>query len=75
MAGGIELLGDNPWGWRIGSIIFGLIATGAFYALVRAAGGSPWLGVGAAAVMAMDNLMVIHGRIATLDIYFVALAL
>ena len=52
MAGGIELLGDNPWGWRIGSIIFGLIAIGAFYDLVRAAGGSPWLGVGAAAVMA-----------------------
>ena len=75
MAGGIDLLGDNPWGWRIGSIIFGLIAIGAFYALVRAAGGSSWLGVGAAAVMAMDNLMVIHGRIATLDIYFVALAL
>jgi len=26
IAGGIELLGDNPWGWRIGSVIFGSIA-------------------------------------------------
>ena len=75
MAGGIELLGDNPWGWRIGSVIFGLIALVAMYALVRAAGGSRWLGVGATGVMALDNLMVVHGRIATLDIYFVALAL
>ena len=47
MAGGIELFGDNPWGWRIGSVIFGLLAIVAMYALVRAAGGSPWLAVGA----------------------------
>jgi dolichyl-phosphate-mannose-protein mannosyltransferase len=72
---GIELLGDNPWGWRIGSVIFGLIAIMAMYALVRAARGSPWLAVGACAVMALDNLMLIHGRIATLDIYVVAMAL
>jgi dolichyl-phosphate-mannose-protein mannosyltransferase len=75
IAGGIELFGDNPWGWRIGSIIFGLIAIVAMYALVRAAGGSPWLAVGAAGVMALDNLMLIHGRIATLDIYYVAMVL
>ncbi len=75
IAAGIELFGDNPWGWRLGSVIFGLIAILAMYALVRAAGGSPWLAVGTCAVMALDNLMLIHGRIATLDIYFVALAL
>ena len=46
MAGGIKLFGDNPWGWRIGSVIFGLIAIVAMYTLVRAAGGSPWLAVG-----------------------------
>jgi dolichyl-phosphate-mannose-protein mannosyltransferase len=72
---GIELLGDNPWGWRIGSVLFGLIAIVALYALVRAARGSPWLAVGACGVMASDNLMLIHGRIATLDIYVVAMAL
>jgi 4-amino-4-deoxy-L-arabinose transferase-like glycosyltransferase len=75
IAGGIELFGDNPWGWRIGSLLFGLIAIVAMYALVRAARGSPWLAVGATAVMALDNLMLIHGRIATLDIYVVAMAL
>ena len=75
IAGTIKLFGDNPWGWRIGSVLFGLIAILALYALVRGAGGSPWLAVGASGVMALDNLMLIHGRIATLDIYFVAMAL
>jgi dolichyl-phosphate-mannose--protein O-mannosyl transferase len=75
IAGGIDLLGDGPWGWRAGSIVFGLIAIVAMYALVRAAGGGPWLAVGAAGVMALDNLMLVHGRIATLDIFAVALML
>jgi dolichyl-phosphate-mannose--protein O-mannosyl transferase len=75
IAGGIELFGDNPWGWRLGSVLFGLIAIVAMYALVRAARGSPWLAVGASGVMALDNLMLIHGRIATLDIYTIAMVL
>lgn len=73
MAWGIEAFGDNPWGWRIGSILFGLLGIVAMYLLVRAARGSPWLAVGAAGVMALDNLMLVHGRIATLDIYAVSL--
>ena len=75
IAGTIKLFGNNPWGWRIGSVIFGLIAILALYALVRGARGSPWLAVGACGVMALDNLMLIHGRIATLDVYFVAMVL
>jgi 4-amino-4-deoxy-L-arabinose transferase-like glycosyltransferase len=75
MAGGIKVFGDGPWGWRIGSVLFGLIAIAAMYALVRAAGGGQWLAVGAAGVMALDNLLLVHGRIATLDIYAVSLML
>lgn len=75
VAAGIELLGDNQWGWRIGSVLFGLIALVALYMLVRAAGGGSWLAVGTAAVMAADNLALVHGRIATLDIYAVCLML
>ena len=75
MAGTITLFGDDPWGWRLGSVLFGLIALLAMYALVRAARGSPWLAAGATAVMALDNLALLHGRIATLDIYFLALTL
>jgi dolichyl-phosphate-mannose-protein mannosyltransferase len=75
IAGGIKLFGDNPWGWRIGSILFGLIALIALYTLVRAAGGSGWLAAGAAAVGALDNLLLVHSRIGTLDIYALALML
>lgn len=75
MAGGIDLFGDTPLGWRSGSILFGAIALLALYALVLAAGGSAWLAVGTSAVMALDNLMLVHGRIGTLDIYAVAMML
>jgi dolichyl-phosphate-mannose--protein O-mannosyl transferase len=75
IAGGIELFGDNPRGWRIGSVVFGLIAMVALFVLVQAAGGSAWLALGAMSVMALDNLLLVHGRIATLDIYAVAMML
>ncbi|MHB1468315.1 MAG: phospholipid carrier-dependent glycosyltransferase [Solirubrobacteraceae bacterium] len=75
IAAGIEAFGDNPLGWRIGSIVFAAIAVLALYALVVAAGGSAWLAVGTVAVMCLDNLMLVHGRIATLDIYAVAMML
>lgn len=75
IAGGIELFGDNPRGWRIGSVLFGLIAMIALYVLVQAAGGGPWLALGSVGVMALDNLLLVHGRIATLDIYAVAMML
>lgn len=71
MAGAIELLGDGPWAWRLGSLIFGTLAILGMFALVRAAGGSPWLALGTAALMAADNLMLVEGRIGTLDIYVV----
>jgi dolichyl-phosphate-mannose--protein O-mannosyl transferase len=72
MAGAIELFGDGPFAWRIGSLIFGSLAILGMYALVRAAGGGRWSSVGAAALMACDNLLLVHGRIGTLDIYAVA---
>jgi hypothetical protein len=75
IAAGIEIFGDNSTGWRAGSILFSLIALVAIFALVRACGGGPWLAVGASAVMALDNLMFVHGRIGTLDIYAVAMML
>jgi hypothetical protein len=75
IAGGIELFGDDPRGWRIGSALFGLIAMIALFVLVQAAGGSAWLALGAVGVMALDNLLLVHGRIATLDIYAVAMML
>ncbi len=71
IAGGIELFGDGPLAWRLPSVLLGTLAILGMFALVRAAGGSPWLGLGAAALMTCDNLLLVHGRIGTLDIYAV----
>jgi dolichyl-phosphate-mannose-protein mannosyltransferase len=72
IAGSIELFGDGPFAWRLGSVVMATVAILGMFALVRAAGGSRWLGLGAAALMASDNLLLVHGRIGTLDIYAVA---
>jgi 4-amino-4-deoxy-L-arabinose transferase-like glycosyltransferase len=72
IAGAIELFGDGPFAWRIGSILLGSIAILGMFALVRAAGGNRWIAVAAAALMASDNLVLVHGRIGTLDIYVLA---
>ncbi len=72
IAGGIELFGDGPLAWRLPSVLLGTVAMLGMFALVRAAGGGPWLGLGAAALMACDNLLLVHSRIGTLDIYATA---
>jgi dolichyl-phosphate-mannose-protein mannosyltransferase len=71
IAGTMWVFGDNPWGWRIASVLFGSLAILAMYWLVRSALGGSWLALGAATLMAADNLMLVHGRIATLDIFVV----
>jgi predicted membrane-bound dolichyl-phosphate-mannose-protein mannosyltransferase len=72
IAGSIELFGDGPLAWRLGSVVFGTLAILGIFRLVRAAGGGRWLALGAAALMAVDNLMIVHGRIGTLDVYALA---
>jgi hypothetical protein len=69
IAGGIELFGDGPVAWRLPSVLLGTMAILGMFALARAAGGGPWVALGAAALMASDNLLLVHSRIATLDIY------
>jgi dolichyl-phosphate-mannose-protein mannosyltransferase len=72
MAAAIEIFGDGPFAWRIGSLLFGSIAILGMFAMVRWAGGGRWSALCAATLMACDNLLLVHGRIGTLDIYVVA---
>lgn len=71
----MKVLGDNAWGWRIFPIIFGSLGLLAMYWLVRSAKGNRWLALGAASLFAVDNLMLIQGRIALLDIFTVTFML
>ena len=69
MAGSIELFGDRPVGLAARQAsCFGSLAILGMFVLVRAAGGGPWVALGAAALMAADNLLLVHGRIGTLDV-------
>src|SRR5947209_7058877 len=72
IAGSIELFGDGPFAWRLGSLVFGTLAILGMYAIARSAGAGRWLALGAAALMATDNLLLVHGRIGTLDVYVLA---
>jgi 4-amino-4-deoxy-L-arabinose transferase-like glycosyltransferase len=72
IAGSIELFGDGPLAWRLGSLVAGTLAILGMFALVRATGAGQWPALAAAALLAADNLMIVHGRIGTLDIYAVA---
>jgi 4-amino-4-deoxy-L-arabinose transferase-like glycosyltransferase len=71
IAASIGLLGDNAIGWRITAVLFGAAAILLLYWLVRCAGGSAWLALGAASLASVDNLWLVHSRIAVLDIYVV----
>src|SRR3984885_3757448 len=72
IAGGIELFGDGPLAWRLPSVLLGSGAVLGMFARAVAAGGGRWVGLGAAALMASDNLLLVHGRIGTLDVPAVA---
>src|ERR1700756_2675703 len=73
VAAAIELFGDGPFAWRLPSLIFGSLAFVGIVVLVRRAGGGRWSALGAATLVATDNLLLVHGRIFTLDIYVVTM--
>jgi len=64
--------GDNGLGWRIPSVVAGMVALGAVYGIVRAGGESAWLAILAVVLVAFDNLTLVHGRIGTLDMLALA---
>jgi predicted membrane-bound dolichyl-phosphate-mannose-protein mannosyltransferase len=72
IAGSMAIFGDGPLGWRLPSIVAGLVAIAAVYLIVRAAGETAALAFGIAAFVAFDNLTFVHGRIATLDMLALA---
>jgi dolichyl-phosphate-mannose-protein mannosyltransferase len=72
IAASMRLFGDDPIGWRLPSLVAGLVIIVAVYLLVRSTTHNAWLAVYAAGVAMLDNLLMVHSRIATLDILFLA---
>ena len=78
IASGIKLFGDNEFGWRFATAIVGVLLILLFARLVHVLFFSPLLTAMAAALMAMDGMVLVHSRTALLDLFltfFVLLAI
>jgi 4-amino-4-deoxy-L-arabinose transferase-like glycosyltransferase len=75
IAASMLVFGDNGIGWRLPSVVAGMLALGATYGIVRAAGETARLGLVVVGLLAIENLTMVHSRIGTLDMLFVAPAL
>lgn len=72
MAGSMSIFGDDPLGWRLPSIVAGLVALVGVFEIVRRTDRSTWLAVLVVALVSFDNLTFVHGRIGTLDMMVLA---
>ncbi len=72
---GIKMLGDNPWGWRIASTLFGALAVSMMLAWVLELTGSRTAAITAAALLALNNFWFVMSRLAMLPIFSFSLSL
>jgi len=70
---GIELFGDNPWGWRFFSIIFGTATIVLFYFLCRRLEMSRNAASIATFLLALENMTFVQASVAMLDVYCLTL--
>lgn len=67
----MHFLGDNAYGWRLPSVIFGVFAVLIFYLLLKKISEYKCVPLLGAFLFSFDNLVFVHSRIATLDIFTV----
>ena len=72
MAGSMSIFGDDPLGWRLPSIVAAIVALVIVFEIVRRTDRSVWLAVLIVAMVSLDNLTFVHGRIGTLDMMVLA---
>ena len=67
---GIKLFGDNPWGWRFFSVIFGTASIVLFYFLCRRLNMSRTATSIATFLLALENMTFVQASVAMLDVYY-----
>jgi dolichyl-phosphate-mannose-protein mannosyltransferase len=73
--GGMELFGDNPFGWRFISVIFSTAGIALFYFICRKLGMGNKATLIATFLLAFENLYFVQGSIGMLDVFFVTLSM
>jgi len=63
------LVGNNEYGFRLPSVLFGTLSTLVFYLLLKRVSSDRLLSLMATFLFTFDNLVFVHSRIATLDIF------
>ena len=66
---GIRFFGNEEFGWRFASAIFGTLSILLFYLIVKKLFNSEFLSITAALLMAFDGLNLVMSRVALLDIF------
>jgi dolichyl-phosphate-mannose-protein mannosyltransferase len=69
IAGGIAILGDNPFGWRILAVSFGMACIVLFYLICRRLNLSKRAAFLATFMLALENLSFVQAGIAMLDVF------
>jgi len=63
------LIGNDEYGFRLPSVLLGTLSILVFYLLLKRVSGDRLLSLIAAFLFSFDNLVFVHSRIATLDIF------
>jgi len=69
------VLGDNAYGFRLPSVIAGTLSIFVFYLLMKRISRRKTLALVSSFLFSFDNLVFVHSRIATLDIFMLAFML
>jgi dolichyl-phosphate-mannose-protein mannosyltransferase len=67
---GMQIFGDNPWGWRVFPILFGTTTIVLFYFLCRRLGMSNNASNIATFLLAFENMTFVQNHVAMLDVFY-----
>jgi dolichyl-phosphate-mannose--protein O-mannosyl transferase len=67
IAGGIQVLGFTPWGWRLAPLVAGAAVVVLTWLAARRVTDDPWLAALAGGLVVFDGIAFVTGRLALLD--------
>lgn len=66
----IKLFGNNPWGWRIPSVVFGTLMAFATYLLAKTIFGGRLIPLLSMTFITFEFILFVHSRILMMEVFF-----